>query len=113
MDRMLRRARPTALYLILVCLLLAPSFVPADLALAAGPICTVGASGANYTSVQAAVNDANCTTINIAAGTYIENITISRTVMLQGAGAASTILDGGQNGRVLNIPSAAQVHLHD
>jgi hypothetical protein len=114
MSCMPRRIRPTALYLALVCLLLAPSFAPVRLVLAAGPICTVGASGTNYTTVQAAVNDSNCSTINIAAGTYTENISISRNVILQGAGAASTFLDGGQNGRVLNIPSAAaQVQLHD
>ncbi|MEP7190988.1 MAG: hypothetical protein ABI901_17500, partial [Roseiflexaceae bacterium] len=89
-----------------------PRVVPARLA--AGPTCTVGTSGANYTTVQAAVNDSNCSTINIAAGTYNENVTISRSVILQGAGAASTILDGGRNGRVLNIPAAAaQVQLRD
>ncbi|MDQ2996410.1 MAG: hypothetical protein M3R61_05060 [Chloroflexota bacterium] len=89
-----------------------PRVVPASLA--AGPTCTVGTSGANYTTVQAAVNDSNCSTINIAAGTYNENVTISRSVILQGAGAASTILDGGRNGRVLNIPAAAaQVQLHN
>src|SRR4051812_14842867 len=94
--------------------LIAPSAAPALVALVAGPTCSVGASGANYTTVQAAVNDSNCSTINIAAGTYNENITISRSVILQGAGAASTILDGGRNGRVLNIPAAAaQVQLRD
>ena len=108
------RLRPTVLCLALVCLLIAPSSTPTHLALAAGPVCTVGASGANYTAVQAAVNDSNCATINIAAGTYTENITISRSVAIHGAGAASTILDGGQVGRVLNIPSAAaQVQLSD
>src|SRR5688500_15072324 len=94
--------------------LITPNFAPARLVLAAGPICTVGVSGASYTTVQAAVNDPNCATINIAAGTYTENISISRSVILQGAGAASTILDGGRNGRVLNIPAtAAQVQLRD
>jgi hypothetical protein len=92
---------------VLVGLLLAPSFAPAHLALAAGPSCTVGASGADYTAVQAAVDDPNCATINIAAGTYTENVTISRSVALHGAGAANTILDGGQSGMVLHIPAAA------
>lgn len=113
MARLPRRMLPAVLYLALVCALIGPSFAPARLALAAGPVCTVGASGSNYTTVQAAVNDAGCATINIAAGTYTENITITRSVILQGAGAASTILDGGQAGRVLDIPSAAQVQLHD
>ena len=114
MSRMPRRILPATLYL-------APRLLAACAQLRAcapgpggWPTCTVGASGANYTAVQAAVNDSNCSTITIAAGTYTENITISRSVTLQGVGAASTILDGGQNGRVLNIPAtAAQVQLHD
>ena len=95
-------------------MLLAPQFVPARLALAAARPAPSAQAARITRAVQAAVNDSNCSTINIAAGTYTENITISRSVTLQGAGAASTILDGGRNGRVLNIPAAAaQVQLRD
>ncbi|HMH02381.1 MAG TPA: thrombospondin type 3 repeat-containing protein [Terriglobales bacterium] len=51
---------------------------------AAGPVCTVGPSG-DYTTIQAAVNDPGCGTINVAAGTYNELVSISRTVTLNGA----------------------------
>src|SRR5262245_43513082 len=62
---------------------------------AAGSSCSVGASGATYTKIQDAVNDASCATITIAAGTYQENVIISRDITINGAGASSTIVDGG------------------
>ena len=49
---------------------------------AAGPVCTVPGT---YATIQAAVNDAGCTTINVAAGTYTENVTIPRALILNGA----------------------------
>src|SRR6267142_4761853 len=49
-----------------------------------GPICSVPG---DYSTIQAAVNDPGCTTINVAAGTYVENVTINRTVTLNGAQA--------------------------
>ncbi len=64
---------------------------------AAGPVCTVGASGADYTTIQAAVNDGGCATINVAAGTYVENVLVNRAVTINGAGPRSgaTVVDGG------------------
>src|SRR5919202_1378199 len=52
---------------------------------AAGSTCSVAGSGGDYTTIQAAVNDANCGTINVAAGTYRENVTIARAVTINGA----------------------------
>ena len=49
---------------------------------AAGPVCTVPG---DYSTIQGAVNDPSCTTINVAAGTYNEQVTISRTLTLNGA----------------------------
>jgi hypothetical protein len=49
---------------------------------AAGPTCSVPG---DYTTIQAAVNDAGCTTINVAAGTYNETVTIGRSVIVKGA----------------------------
>jgi hypothetical protein len=70
-----------------------------DTSKAAGPVCTVDhAGGADYTTIGAAVADAGCTTINVAAGVYYENITIDRDLTIQGAGAGVTIIDG--NGEV-------------
>jgi hypothetical protein len=64
---------------------------------AAGPVCTVdhaGGVGVDYTTIGAAVADAGCTTIDVAAGVYTENLTIDRDLTLQGAGAGVTVIDG-------------------
>jgi Ca2+-binding RTX toxin-like protein len=57
---------------------------------AAGPICTVSPSG-DYTTIQAAVNDVGCSTINVAAGAYGENVNITRTLTLNGAQAGVAV----------------------
>jgi len=49
---------------------------------------------AQYPTVQAAVADPACSTVVVAAGNYAECITIDRTLTLQGAGPACTILAG-------------------
>jgi hypothetical protein len=49
-----------------------------------GPICSVPA---DYATIQAAVNDSGCATINVAAGTYNELVSIGRTVTINGAQA--------------------------
>lgn len=71
---------------------------------AAGPVCTVGASGAIYTTIQAAVNDTSCFTINVAAGTYREHLTIVRDVTINGAGAGATIVE-----RNTSIPNCCTI----
>jgi hypothetical protein len=50
---------------------------------AAGP-CAVGATE-TYTTIQSAVNDVNCSVINVDPGTYTENVIIGRTLTLNGA----------------------------
>ncbi len=40
-----------------------------------------------YPTIQSAVNDPNCNPINVAAGTYAEQVSINRTVTLNGAQA--------------------------
>lgn len=57
---------------------------------ATGPVCTVGPTG-DYLTIQAAVNDLSCTTINVAAGTYNENVVINRQLKLSGAGNTTII----------------------
>jgi hypothetical protein len=56
-----------------------------------------------YPTIQAAVNRATCATINVAAGTYAEFVTIARDVTLRGEGPHSTVIDGGGHGPVLTI----------
>ncbi len=56
--------------------------------------CTVAASGAMYRTIQAAVDDSSCSTIDVAAGIYTENVTIRRDVMINGASQDTTIVDG-------------------
>ena len=76
------------------------------LALAAEPaqaaaLC-VGSGGGCYPTIQAAVDAAHAgDTITIGAGTFAGGVTITKSVSLQGAGAASTIIRGG--GHVLTI----------
>src|ERR1035438_4094030 len=48
---------------------------------AAGPVCTVPGS---YATIQAAVSDSGCTTINVAAGTYAESVSINHALTLNG-----------------------------
>ena len=42
-------------------------------------------------------------TIQVASGTYNENVVIDVSVSLVGAGKASTVIDGGQNGHVIQV----------
>ena len=49
-----------------------------------GPTCNVPA---DYPTIQAAVNASGCATINVAPGSYTENVSILRTLTLRGAQA--------------------------
>jgi pectin methylesterase-like acyl-CoA thioesterase len=44
-----------------------------------GPVCDVPT---DYPTIQAAVNDPGCSTINVASGTYNENVVIPRALTL-------------------------------
>jgi hypothetical protein len=58
----------------------------------------------NCASIQAAVNAATAgDTIQVAAGTYPEKITIAKDLTITGAGAAATTVDGTQSGGVFTI----------
>ncbi len=53
-------------------------------------------------SIQTAIDSASyLDTVEVAAGTYIENITLKNGVRLVGAGASSTTIDGASNGTVV------------
>src|SRR5207249_1190925 len=57
---------------------------PRPVATVGGPTCDVPA---DYATIQLAVNDPGCTTIDVAAGLYPETVTIPRTLTLNGAQA--------------------------
>jgi nitrous oxidase accessory protein NosD len=67
----------------------------------AAPPCHVPSTA--YPTIQSAINDEPCDTINVAAGTYTENVVIRRSVTIRGADEATTIVDGGGNGTVFGI----------
>jgi hypothetical protein len=48
-------------------------------------------------------------TVNVAAGTYTENVSVSQNLTLQGAGASSTAVDGSGTGSVFSIGSGYTV----
>jgi len=80
----------------------------------ANTVITVCASGCDYTTIAAAVTAAaNGDTILIGAGTYTENITITKVLTLQGDDPSNTIVDGNENGSVFYLTSNAVVTMTD
>jgi hypothetical protein len=77
--------------------------------------CTVTPGSGAYPSIQAAINDVNCDPISVPAGTHTENLTIGRSLTLNGAGKTSTIIDGsGAINRVVTIDgSGIVVYIND
>lgn len=59
---------------------------------AATAVCTVPSS--SYPTIQGAVDDAGCTEIVIAAGTYAEWVSIGRSLSVTGASTGTTIVEG-------------------
>lgn len=51
-----------------------------------GPVCNVPT---DYATIQGAVSDLGCTTVNVVAGTYTENVTIGHALTLNGANAGT------------------------
>ena len=45
-------------------------------------------------TIQSAALDPACTTINVAAGTRVESVGVSRSVAIVGAGTAATVIQG-------------------
>jgi predicted outer membrane repeat protein len=67
---------------------------------------------ANYSTIQSAVDDNNCDSIHVDDGTYFENVRISRSVMISGAGEDSTFMDANNVGTVITIlQGAAEVSI--
>ena len=81
---MLRNRHHAYWVMFLVVLVLAPSVVVAD-------TCDVPAS---YPTIQAAVDDFTCTEIFVSPGRFYGDLTIDRTLMIQGVSSTSTTVLG-------------------
>lgn len=70
-----------------------------------------GTSGC-FTTIQGAINAASSgDIINIEAGTYTENLSITKTLTLAGAGQQSTIIDGAQVDHVVYVKGDIVVNI--
>jgi hypothetical protein len=69
---------------------------------AAAATCTVPGT---HGSIQAAVNDGTCSTINVGPGMFFENVTIGRTLTLNGAQAGNPVVS-----RVSGSPTESTIN---
>lgn len=68
--------------------------------------------GADYTSIQDAVNASpDNYTIFVYGGIYLENIVINKTVVLMGEDVATTIIDGNGTGDAIYISEAGKANI--
>src|SRR3989344_3464955 len=80
---------------------------------AAGPICSV--PSVDHPTIQSAVDDVTCTTINVAAGTYAEHVAIGRALILNGAnvGIAGNDIRGAESVITGDATGALQITASD
>ncbi|MDQ4005504.1 MAG: hypothetical protein M3135_04265 [Actinomycetota bacterium] len=60
-----------------------------------------------HATIQAALNDPSCDPIDVAAGTFNENVSISRSVRITGAGTTATVLRGLDGDATVDITDGA------
>lgn len=93
------------------------SFFLAGMVMAAGRRATTvcDTPSASYPTIQDAISDSNCTTVNILPGTYnlSSQLEVGRNVLITGAGPSQTILDGGGNGRIFYVYGAANATIRE
>lgn len=66
--------------------------------------CTVGYSAGNtHATIQAAIDDTTCATINIGEKNFYENLVINREVTIEGARASLSDIDGSSVGPVITF----------
>ena len=69
---------------------------------------TVCASGCDFSTIQGAVNGAAAgDTLDLAAETFFENVSVAKDLTIQGAGPLVTVVDGGAAGSVFTVDGAA------
>jgi len=59
-----------------------------------------------FDNIQAGVDNVSGSTVNVAAGTYTQNVVVNKALDLIGAGAATTILDGNNVGNTVTITAS-------
>jgi hypothetical protein len=80
----------------------------------AAPCVNPGGTGGCFASVQDAIDSApKGAVISIAAGTYIGTVVVARSLTLQGAVRATTILDGGAAGSVVTVQPRTRVTIQN
>src|SRR5207244_4398080 len=85
-DKRRIEVKAKAINLLAITALLA-TFLGVSQGTAQAATCSVPSVVPFYPTIQSAVNDPSCTTINVAPGVYPENVTITRSVILNGAQA--------------------------
>src|SRR5262249_6613757 len=56
-----------------------------------------------HPTIQAAVNDTNCSDIQLLGTTYNENVTIARSVTIHGMGVSNTTISRAASGSIFQI----------
>lgn len=100
--------RSSRMLLLAALLLGVVPLAPAGVAAAPVPCVAPGGAGGCFASIQAAVDAATtASVIDVAAGTYVENVVITAPPVLtiRGAGAGLTIVDGADAGSALSVRS--------
>ena len=64
---------------------------------------------ASYSLIQLAVDDDTCKIIIVSAGTYLENVVISRNLTIQGESKNNTIVNGNDSDTVFDIQPGSSV----
>jgi len=76
--------------------LVLPTALALTLALAdtAATASSCSVPSASYPTLGAAVRDGGCTLVQVAAGTFPENVAIARDLAIQGAGSGASVVQG-------------------
>ncbi|MBX4200189.1 right-handed parallel beta-helix repeat-containing protein [Candidatus Parcubacteria bacterium] len=67
-------------------------------------------TGAHYSTIQAAIDAASSgDTIDVGAGTYNENVVVSKPITLNGAGSGTTVINGGTQDSAIRTTADSNV----
>jgi len=80
---------------------------------ASGAVITVDSGGGgDHLTIQQGIDNATLgDTVRVLAGYYRENLIVTKTITLQGAGPGNTTIDGGGSGATVTIDNAAYVNI--